>query len=94
MKITKEQVEYVAALARLELEPGEVERMAGQLDTILSYVEKLNELDTAGVAAAAHSSDLSNAFREDEVLESLPRDKALQNAPRSDEETFVVPRII
>ena len=94
MKITKQEVEQVAKLARLELQPEEVERITTQLDAILGYVAKLDEIDTEGVAVTTHSQDVANAFREDVVRESLPRDKALANAPRENGESFVVPRII
>ena len=94
MKITREEVENVARLARLELAGEEVERMTRQLDTILSYVAKLDELDTTNVAVTTHTQSVTNAFREDEVRESLPREKALANAPKQNGEAFVVPKII
>ncbi|MBW2328079.1 MAG: Asp-tRNA(Asn)/Glu-tRNA(Gln) amidotransferase subunit GatC [Deltaproteobacteria bacterium] len=94
MKITREEVENVASLARLELAGEEVERMTRQLDTILSYVAKLDELDTTGVAVTTHTQSVTNAFRDDEVRESLPREKALANAPKQNGEAFVVPKII
>lgn len=94
MKITKTEVEQVARLARLELSELETERITKQLDSILGYVAKLDELDTKGVAATTHSQDITNAFREDEVRESLPREKAIANSPRQNGESFVVPRII
>ena len=94
MKISKQEVEQVARLARLELQPEEIEKVTAQLDSILGYVAKLDELDTQGVTETAHSKDITNAFREDEVRESLPREKALANAPEENGESFVVPRII
>lgn len=94
MKITKQEVEQVARLARLELQPEEVDRITTHLDSILGYVAKLDELDTEGVTATTHSQDVTNAFREDEVRESLPHDKALANGPLENSESFVVPRII
>jgi len=94
MKITKEEVEQVARLARLELRPEEVERITTQLDAILGYVAKLDELDTKGVAATTHSQDIANAFRDDEVSQTLDRERALANAPLQNGESFVVPRII
>ncbi len=94
MKISKEEVEYVAKLARLELQADEVDRMTAQLDIILNYVAKLDELDTTGVDSSSHSQQLSNAFREDVVQGSLLRDKALANGPVHNEEAFVVPKII
>lgn len=94
MKITKEEVEQVARLARLELQPEEVGRITTELDEILGYVAKLDELNTDGVVATTHSQDVANAFREDEVRDSLPREKAIANGPCENGESFVVPRII
>jgi aspartyl-tRNA(Asn)/glutamyl-tRNA(Gln) amidotransferase subunit C len=94
MKITPEEVSHVANLARLQLSPEEVEAMARQLDEILSYVAKLNELDTEGVIPTTHAISIVNAFREDEVKPSLDRDKTLANGPQQDGESFVVPRVI
>ena len=94
MKITREEVENVARLARLDLADDEVDTMTRQLDNILSYVAKLDELDTTGVPVTTHTQNVSNAFRDDEVRESLPREKALANAPKQNGEAFVVPKII
>ena len=94
MKITREEVEHVARLARLELAEDEVNKVTGQLDTILSYVDKLNELDTEGVAVTTHTQNVTNAFREDEVRQSLPRENSLRNGPDQNGEAFVVPRVI
>lgn len=94
MKITREEVEHVARLARLELRPEEVERITGQLDTLLSYVAKLDQVDTTGVAVTIHSGAGGNCFREDEVTPSLPRENALACAPLQNGESFVVPRIL
>jgi len=94
MKITREEVEHIAKLARLELHAEEIDRVTAQLDTILSYVAKLDGLDTTGVAVTTHTQGVCNAFREDEVKESVKREKALANGPRQNGEAFVVPRII
>jgi aspartyl-tRNA(Asn)/glutamyl-tRNA(Gln) amidotransferase subunit C len=94
MKITKKEVEQVATLARLHLSEEELGRMTGQLDTILSYVAKLDELNTDGVEATTHAFSINNAFREDVVQDSLSQEEALANAPRANEEAFIVPRII
>lgn len=94
MKITLDEVKYVSSLARLELLPEEAEAMVGQLDQILSYVDKLNEIDTSVVEATTHAISITNAFREDELRESIGQDKALANGPRQNGESFVVPRII
>jgi aspartyl-tRNA(Asn)/glutamyl-tRNA(Gln) amidotransferase subunit C len=94
MKITPEEISHVADLARLQLSSEEVEAMAGQLGDILSYVAKLNELDTDGITPMTHAISIVNAFRDDEVKPSLEREKTLSNGPRQDGESFVVPRII
>ena len=94
MKITPEEVRYVATLARLSLSEAEVEKTTLQLDTILSYVEKLDELDTSSVQPTTHALALRNAFREDEARESLPQQEALANGPAQNGEAFVVPRVI
>lgn len=93
-KITREEVRHVAMLARLDLSEGEESRMTEHLNQILSYVEKLNELDTAYVSATTHAIELKNVFREDETAESLERGLALKNAPQSDGASFIVPKVI
>lgn len=94
MKITPREISHVADLARLHMSQEEVEAMARQLDDILTYVAKLNELDTESVTPTTHAISITNAFREDDVKPSLPRDKALVNGPKQNGEAFVVPRVI
>ena len=94
MKLDADQVRHVAKLARLEIDPEAVERLASQLATILAYVAQLDEVDTEGVEATAHAISLTNAFREDVVHEHLSREQALQNAPSHEEGAFTVPKVI
>ena len=94
MALTREEVLHVADLARLTLVPAEIELFTRQLNDILAYVEKLQELDTAGVEPLAHVIPVFNVFREDVVSQGLDRESALDNAPAREEGTFVVPRII
>ncbi len=94
MKITREEVEHVARLARLTLDENELKKMTSQLDDILSYVEKLDELETEDIPPMTHALAISNAFREDEVVDSLPQEEALANCEKQNGETFIVPRII
>lgn len=94
MKITTDQVRHVANLARLEIEPDVVEKMADQLATILTYVDKLGEVDTRNVPATSHAIALTNAFREDALQDSLDCDAALDNAPAEENGSFVVPKVI
>jgi aspartyl-tRNA(Asn)/glutamyl-tRNA(Gln) amidotransferase subunit C len=84
----------VARLARLALSDDEKVRMRDQLDRILSYIAKLNELDTAGVEPTSHAIRMVNVMRDDEVRPSLPLDAMLANAPEPAGEFFRVPRII
>jgi len=94
MKITREEVEHVAHLARLKLSEEEIATFTEQLNSILYYMEKLGSLDTKGIEPTSHAVPLSTAFREDEVKESLPPDKALQNSPDTDGSFFIVPKVI
>lgn len=94
MKITHDEVRYVADLARLDLDEKALETFAGQIGEILEYIDKLNEVDTEGVEPTSHAIFLTNAFREDEPLDHLDTDRALANAPEQEDGCFVVPRII
>lgn len=94
MKITAEEVIHVARLARLSLTPEEVDSTTEQLGRILTYVAKLNELNTDGVAPATHAMAVVNAFRNDVVRPSLPQQEALASGPYTNGEAFVVPKVI
>ncbi|MFP6584120.1 MAG: Asp-tRNA(Asn)/Glu-tRNA(Gln) amidotransferase subunit GatC [Candidatus Hydrogenedentota bacterium] len=93
-KITTEDVEYVAGLAQLILDDDTKERLVQEMGDILSYMDKLNELDTEDIDPMLHVLELTNVYREDIVGESLPRDVVLANAPAEDGEFFLVPRIL
>ena len=94
MKITREEVEHVARLARLELTEEEKDLFTGQMDAILAYVDKLNELDTSGIVPTSHAVPMENAFREDQVRPSIGVDNALANAPERAEGFYRVPKVI
>jgi len=94
MKITKDEVIYVANLARLEMDEESIDKFARQIGTILEYVDTLNRVDTEGVPPTSHAIFLTNAFREDEIKEHLDREAALANAPEKEDENFVVPKVI
>jgi aspartyl-tRNA(Asn)/glutamyl-tRNA(Gln) amidotransferase subunit C len=93
-KLTLEEVEHVALLARLELTPEEKEKLTHDLNTVLGHFERLQELDTADVPPTSHAIPMANVFREDEVRPSLPRESFLNEAPDAREGFFVVPRIV
>ena len=94
MKLSTADVEYVAKLARLEVTEREKEKFTAQLNDILLYIDKLNELDTAGVTPMSHAIAVTNAFREDTMRESLGTQKALGNAPDTRGEFFRVPKVL
>jgi aspartyl-tRNA(Asn)/glutamyl-tRNA(Gln) amidotransferase subunit C len=89
--IDREQVLHVARLARLELGPEEVERMAGELSSILEHVERISALDLDGVPPTSHVVTLENVMRPDEPRPSLPRERALEPAPDAADGAFRVP---
>lgn len=104
MKITRKDVEHVAALAHLDLTPAELERMQQQLDAILGYIDKLNRLDTANVEPMAQVlaptssgqavSHPEAALRGDQLKPCLPREEALAAAPDADKTFVKVPKVI
>ncbi len=94
MKISKQEVEHVAKLARLELSEQEREKLTDQLSNILTYVEKLNELDTKGVEPTSHVLAIRNVMRDDAGTPSLPQERALANAPEKSAGHYKVPKII
>jgi aspartyl-tRNA(Asn)/glutamyl-tRNA(Gln) amidotransferase subunit C len=93
-KITMQEVEQVARLARLALSDSEKESMRRELDGILSYIDKLRALDTEGVPPTSHAVPMTNVMREDDPLASLPQADMLANAPDRSGEFFRVPKII
>jgi len=94
VKIAKEEIVHVGKLARLHLDDKAVNLYERQLDDVLSYMETLNRLDTRNVLPTSHVISVTNAFREDVVTESLEPETALSNAPESEDNTFVVPKIL
>lgn len=92
MSITEDEVKYISHLARLEIK--EVETLTSQLNKILGYFQKLQELNTDGIEPTSHPVALSNIFREDEIQTSLNIDEVLSNAPQKDDNYFLVPKII
>ena len=93
-KITQKDVEYVAALAQLALDDVTKERLVGEMGDILGYMDKLNELNTDTIEPMMHAQEMTNVYRDDEVKPSLSREEALRNAPQTDGEYFLVPKIL
>lgn len=97
MKITAEEVRHVADLANLALTDAEIERMSHDLDEILTYMDKLNQLDTAGsqpMAQVLYEAEETATLREDHERATLGNDQALRNAPVAGGGYFKVPRVI
>jgi aspartyl-tRNA(Asn)/glutamyl-tRNA(Gln) amidotransferase subunit C len=94
VKITREEVLYVAHLARLEIEDSATDRLAGQIGAILDYVDQLNEVDTSGVLPTSHALALTNAMRADRTRPHLEPVAALANAPAQEDGCFLVPKIV
>jgi aspartyl-tRNA(Asn)/glutamyl-tRNA(Gln) amidotransferase subunit C len=94
MKLSRESVQRIATLARLRLTADEESEITGQLDRILSYMDKLNELDTANIELFNHDIDNLSALREDKLTNQPNTDALLANAPDRDGNFFKVPKII
>jgi len=94
MKITKDIIEHVANLARLNLTETEKDKLTVEIAEIIAYFDKLNELDTTGIEPTSHVLPIKNVFREDKVEKSYDRDKILRNAPSQDDGCFKVPKVV
>ncbi len=94
MKLSQQDVEYVADLARLQVSETEKEQLSHHLSSILTYMEELNQVDTEGVSPMASVVSQANVLREDEVRESVSQEKAVGNAPAAKDGLFQVPKII
>lgn len=94
MKIDRAQLDKIAHLARLEFDEKDAEKMMQDMSNIVSFVEKLNEVDTEGVEPLTTMSHEINALREDEVKPHLSHERALRPAPKKDEDYFRVPKVL
>ncbi|WP_375447280.1 Asp-tRNA(Asn)/Glu-tRNA(Gln) amidotransferase subunit GatC [uncultured Fibrella sp.] len=95
MKVDTETLQKIAHLARLEVNPDEEAGLLNSLNSVLDWMEQLNEVDTAGVAPLMHmSEEINNVLRMDTVANQLPRDQALANAPDHDEQFIKVPKVM
>ena len=94
VRLTEEEVDYIANLSRLHLSHAERERAASELSQILGYFEKLKELDTEGVEPTDHVLPVVNVLRADKARPGLPTEAALQNAPEQAADMFQVPRVV
>lgn len=94
MSLSKETISNIAKLARLEVEEKEMDELSRDINNILDYMEKLNNLNTDNVEPLSHPIPLTNVYREDEVKNEFDSSDALKNSPVQTEKFFVVPRVI
>ncbi len=94
MNIDSDTVDKIAHLARLELATDEKEEMIADMNKILEFMAKLNEVDTTGVEPLVYMSEEVNVFREDIVKQEITTEEALQNAPKHDDKYFLVAKVI
>lgn len=94
MKIDNETIDHLAHLARLEFKNEAKEEIRKDLNRILSFIDKLNELDTNGIEPLVYMSDEVNVLREDEVKQEITREEALLNAPKKDSDYFKAPKMV
>jgi len=94
LKLTKDAIEHIAELARLDFIENEKEELAFEMEKIISHFDKLDEVDTSYVKATEHVIPLKNVFREDEVESSFNREEMLKNAPEKEGGCFKVPKIL
>ena len=94
MSVTKKDVEHIAALAHLEFSDDEKETLTQHMNQILDYMQQLSKLNTENVEPLSHVIELHNVFRDDVVKPSLGTEKTLANAPQTDGQFFLVPKIL
>ena len=94
MKIDKESLKKIAHLARLEIKPEDEASLLSSMDSVLSWMEQLNEIDTEGVEPLTHIMEETNIWREDVSKNTLSRSEALANAPSSNAAYIMVPKVI
>lgn len=94
MSVTKDDVQYMAHLARLELKDEEAEHLKEDMNKILGYIDKLEQLDTSDVDPLEHVTEEPADFRKDQAKKPISHEHALKNAPDADSDYFRVPRVI
>jgi len=94
MKLSPETIDKIAHLARLEVQEGEKQGLLDDMNKILAFMDKLNEVDTSGVEPLIYMNDEVNVLREDEIKQEISRAEALKNAPKGDGKFFRVAKVI
>ncbi len=94
MKITQNDVEYVSKLARLHISDEQKQKLTEDMAAIITFADKLSEIDAGDIKPAAHAIPVNNVFRSDEVQPSIDRELLLKNAPQKEAGCFSVPKIV
>ena len=94
MKINKKLVDKVAGLAKLEFDEAAKEKMVSDMNKMISFIDKLEEIDTESIEPLVYMSEETNVLRADEVGEHISKEKALKNAPQKDSDYFKVPKVL
>ena len=94
MKITTDEVKYVAKLAKLYVDETEAEKLAGEMESIITFADMLSEIDTESIAPTNHAMKVQNVFREDIVTPSYNREDILKNAPSQEGGCYLVPKVV
>jgi aspartyl-tRNA(Asn)/glutamyl-tRNA(Gln) amidotransferase subunit C len=94
MEVNNEMIEKLGQLARLQIQPEQKEILRRDMQQIIGFIEKLEELDTTGIEPLMHLTTEINQLRADEIVPSVSRNEALENAPLKDESFFLVPKVI
>lgn len=94
MSLSNEEVRHVALLARLGLSDDQIEKLEGELNSILGHIEQISKLDLEGVKLMTHPVPMVNSMREDEIVPGLSVETALMNAPAREGDAFLIPRIV
>ena len=94
MKITTDEVKYVANLAKLYVDETEAEKLTGEMESIINFANMLSEIDTENIAPTNHAMKVQNVFREDVVKESYSQEDILKNAPSQEGGCYLVPKVV
>lgn len=94
MRVTPETIAYLEKLAYLQLDDNQRESLSSDLNKILGFAEQLSSLPLGDTTPMTHAASLENILRPDQVTASLPRERALQNAPRQDGQYYLVPKVL
>lgn len=94
MAVTKEQVKYIASLAKLTIDENQLDKFTAEMEQIIEFADSLNQIDTQGIKPTAHIQGISNVLREDAEPVQFSTEDALKNAPEKVDNCFAVPKVV